>query len=241
VSAELVWAAYHEAGHAVAITMAFRTAVWLPNSAPQLPVKFVEIVESTPRQWSGTCAGMNVYSMQWEDRIAPRYRDLMERQITIHLAGAVAEVLARGERSKHEVLAFATTDRKRAAAVGSDLFRLTGDRYDELACFERARTLLLQHWRAVRAVPPDRGRAHRSDHRPRDPRNGRVVLASLPLPGGAVSLSGSGPSACPSCVRVGRWSDLRAAVADAVKIAGKPPSHASDVPIAPTLSHPDSR
>jgi hypothetical protein len=42
-----------------------------------------------------------------EDRIAPRYRDLMEAQITIHLCGGLAESVHRGERRRHEVLRFA--------------------------------------------------------------------------------------------------------------------------------------
>jgi hypothetical protein len=48
-------------------------------------------VESTPGEWIGNCVGTNIYSVAWsEDRIAPRYRDLMEWQIVIELAGGIA-------------------------------------------------------------------------------------------------------------------------------------------------------
>src|SRR6478672_1394531 len=41
----LIWAAYHEAGHAVATVLAFRTAPWLPRPALRLPVQYIEIRE----------------------------------------------------------------------------------------------------------------------------------------------------------------------------------------------------
>jgi hypothetical protein len=69
--------------------------------SPRLPVRYVEIVESTPSQWSGNCVGMDIYSARW--CIAPRYRDLMEAQVVLELAGGVAEA----ERRRHQILAFA--------------------------------------------------------------------------------------------------------------------------------------
>ena len=81
-------AAVHESGHAVAVVTAFRTAKWLPRSAPPLPVRYVEITENG----SGHCAAMNIYSATWDiSVIAPRYRPLMEAQVCIHLAGGIAE------------------------------------------------------------------------------------------------------------------------------------------------------
>jgi hypothetical protein len=108
-SPELVSAiAHHEAGHAVATVLAFRTAAWLPKPLPPFLVRYVEITEDTPGQWNGSCVGTNIYSVAWDIAcIAPPFRDLMQRQITIHLAGGIAEAIHRGERRKHEVLRFA--------------------------------------------------------------------------------------------------------------------------------------
>jgi len=96
-------AAFHESGHAVAIVRAFRDAAWLPRPPPQVIVRYVEITQTASGEWTGCCASANVYSMRWDiSCIAPRYRDLMERQIIIHLAGGVAEALHRGERRARE-------------------------------------------------------------------------------------------------------------------------------------------
>ena len=68
--------------------------------------------------------------------VAEHYRDPMERQVVIELAGGVAEAIYRSERRKEEVLRFAIrhccigTDLKRARAVLGDLRRLTGVRFD---------------------------------------------------------------------------------------------------------------
>jgi hypothetical protein len=57
----------------------------------------------------GACVGLDIYSMKWDIAcIAPRYRDLMERQVCIHLAGGIAEAIHRGVR--HEVLRFAASN-----------------------------------------------------------------------------------------------------------------------------------
>jgi hypothetical protein len=156
-SAEVSAAAYHEAGHAVAITMAFRDAAWLPRPPPPLPVTYVEVTD-TPGQ-TGSCVSLNIYSTRWSiDVISEPYRDLMERQIVIHLAGGIAEAVACGERRAGEVLRFARlhsaidVDLERARAVLGDLFRLTGHRYDAEHFAGRTLDMLTTHWRAVEAL-----------------------------------------------------------------------------------------
>jgi hypothetical protein len=57
--------AHHEAGHAVATVLAFRNAAWLPNPPPPLPVRYIEIEETTPGRWSGVCVSSSIYSAQW--------------------------------------------------------------------------------------------------------------------------------------------------------------------------------
>jgi len=79
-------AAHHEAGHAVATVLAFRNAVWLPKPPPRLPVQFIEIYDDG----GGNCESSNIYSSRWPCAV-PRYRPLMEAQVTIHLAGGIAE------------------------------------------------------------------------------------------------------------------------------------------------------
>ena len=143
--------AYHESGHALAAVRGFRTAKWLPRPPPPLPVMSVEIVEDAPGQWSGSCIAINIFSPRWpEYRVAPRFRDLMELQIAIHLAGGISEAIYRGERRKEEILQFATrhcgtdVDLQRAAPVLADLSRVTGDGEQRLA--ERTLASLLSHW-----------------------------------------------------------------------------------------------
>ena len=158
-STELVLAAHHEAGHAVAIVLAFRKATGLPKPPPPLLVRYVEITEDTPGQWGGCCVGPDIYSVRWPIAcIAPRYRDLMERQITISLSGGCAEAIARGERRKSEVLRFATNhcsvddDLTKARIVLADLFRLTGIHRHPEHFVERTMVLLEEHWPAVEAL-----------------------------------------------------------------------------------------
>ena len=148
---------FHEAGHAVGISVAFRDAAWLPYPPPPVRVRSVEVVESTPGQWTGNCVGTNIYSTAWpESRIAPRYRLLMEAQVSIHLAGGIAEAIHRGERRRREVLAFAKlychadADLTLAAGVVADLRRLR--RYDEQRLVDRTLAVLLAHWPAVEAL-----------------------------------------------------------------------------------------
>ena len=71
---ELIAAAYHEGGHALAIVLAFRDAAWLPHRAPLLPVRYVEVTADG----CGSCVGKDVYSTKWPvDVLVPKYRDLM--------------------------------------------------------------------------------------------------------------------------------------------------------------------
>jgi hypothetical protein len=151
-------AAYHEAGHAVATLLAFRTAR-LPMSPPKSIIKFVEIYIDGAAQWGGLCFGPNIYATQWpEGRINWKYRDAMEWQIVIDLAGGIAEAISRGERRKKEVFLFAACncacddDLKNAAAVLADLRKLTGRRYGGRRFADRARNLLLASWPAVDVV-----------------------------------------------------------------------------------------
>ena len=85
--------AHHEAGHALAIVLAFRDAAWLPRPPPPVLVNYVEITDS-PAGWSGNCFAPNVYSVRWPiDVIAERYRPLMEAQVVIELSGGIAEAV----------------------------------------------------------------------------------------------------------------------------------------------------
>src|SRR5258708_13794030 len=120
--------------------LAFRNAAWLPKPPPPQLVSYVEITED-----NGTCCATNIYSTGWSDkRISEPYRDLMEWQIVIELAGGIAEAVHRGERRPHAILAHAAshcstaTDLTRAAAVLADLSRLTAHRHDAQHSADRA-------------------------------------------------------------------------------------------------------
>ena len=89
-------AAYHEAGHAVAVLQVFDTARWLPHRAPALPVRFVEI---TPGG-GGNCQSADVYLMRWPiDAIKPAYRPLMESQVCVEISGGISEAIFLGARA----------------------------------------------------------------------------------------------------------------------------------------------
>ena len=158
-SPELAAAAHHESGHCIAILQAFRTAAWLPRQAPQFPVRFVQIEEVAPGEWVGDCTGANIYSTEWPvDVLVKPYRDLMERQTVIHLAGGVSEAVFRGERRRGEVLAFATrhccidADLEQARAVLGDLFRVTGYRFRAEDFVDRTLAMLSANWCSVTAL-----------------------------------------------------------------------------------------
>ena len=155
---ELVAAAFHESGHAVATVWAFRDAKWLPKPPPALPVRYVEIIQNG-RGWGGTCCGADIYSLKWPlDCIAERYRPLMEKQVCIHLAGGISEAVHLGIRNRHEVLRFAEThcgiddDLVKASDVLRELFRLTGRHHDERHFAEPTLAMLLKNWPAVEAL-----------------------------------------------------------------------------------------
>lgn len=100
----------------------------------------------------------DIYSTRWSiARLAEPYRDLMEWQIVIELAGGIAEAIRRGERRRREVMWFAAincniaVDLEQATAVLADLRELTGRRYGTQRFTERPRALLLTHWPAVEA------------------------------------------------------------------------------------------
>jgi len=150
---ELAAAAYHESGHAVAIVTAFREAAWLPQPAPLMPVRFIEVSEDG----QGNCAGINIYSATWPiDVLVPRYRDLMERQVCIHLSGGISEAILCGVRGGREALRFAESsmgvDLTKAEEVLRDIFRLTGYRVGPQHYADRTLTMLLEHWSAIEAL-----------------------------------------------------------------------------------------
>lgn len=110
-----------------------------------------------PGQWTGNCVGTNIYSTKWK-RVSERFRDLMEAQVSIHLAGGIADAIHRGERRGRAVLSFATrhcnadADLRRARTVLADLYRLTGCHKGEQYLAERTLAMLLANWRSVAAL-----------------------------------------------------------------------------------------
>jgi hypothetical protein len=156
---ELIATAHHEAGHAIAVTVAFRNAVWLPHPAPALPVHYVEITEDAPGHWSGGCLSEVVYSTAWPLAcITEAYNPLMESQIVVNLGGGLAEAMFRGETREREALAFAELycsmddDLEQASDVLDAMHRLTGYRLHAKHFVERTLVLLQSHWYAVKAL-----------------------------------------------------------------------------------------
>ena len=114
---ELAAAAHHESGHALATVMSFREAVWLPQPAPLMPVRFIEVSEDG----QGNCVGTNIYSATWDvSVIQPRFRPLMESQVIIHLSGGVSEAILCGVRGGRDALRFAES------SMGADLTKVEG-------------------------------------------------------------------------------------------------------------------
>jgi hypothetical protein len=153
--------AHHEAGHAVATVLAWRYAIQ-PNRLPDQLVNYAEIFKPeplVPNSWAGICYGTQVYMPEWsEDRIADQFRDAMEWQIIVELAGGIAEAIYQGEWRKHRVLGFAAfncgadNDLDRSAELLADLRRLTRRKHREQQFAEAALALLLEYWPAVEAV-----------------------------------------------------------------------------------------
>ena len=166
--------AFHEAGHAIAIVLAFRTALWLPPLAPLRPVRYVEITQDG----GGCCVASDVYSPKWPiDVLVPRYRPLMEAQVCIHLAGGISEAIYRGERRGHGTLRFAERycsmngDLERCTDVCHELRRLIGYAFEPRDFADRTLAMLLEHWHCVEALAEalvrpraDRWRSGRADH-----------------------------------------------------------------------------
>ena len=150
--------AHHEAGHAVATVIAFRSAAWLPNGPPPLPVKSVEVTEVKPGRWGGQCWGPDIYSTQWPDqRINEPFRELMEWRIVISLAGPIAETIHRGQHAK-DLLMFAYDccgadgDIRQINEVRRDLHKLTGQRHRIDDFGERTLALVRANFPAVEAL-----------------------------------------------------------------------------------------
>lgn len=139
-------AAYHEAGHCVATVVGYRH-VW---PKPQPLLRLVEISDSGNGQWVGRCAAARI--------VSDGSPALLEIKVISHLAGGIAEAMARGAHGRGEVLRFAIehcccdTDRVRAAGRLDQLQGLTGRAVCEQAYALRTRHLLLQHWDSVEAV-----------------------------------------------------------------------------------------
>jgi len=152
---EITAAAFHESGHAVAITLAFRKARWLPRPAPTMPVRYVQI--DTPG--SGCCIGKNIYSPR-TSRLDDDHFPLMTAQVGIHIAGGIAESLHHCGTRPHgkELWAFAEErcgvdgDLEHANDVLDDLWRLTGFRYYAHEFAEGVVAMLLDNWSAVSAL-----------------------------------------------------------------------------------------
>ena len=179
--------AIHECGHAVAITMAFRKARWLPKPPPRNPIHFVQIGANG----TGNCQASNVYT-PGRSPIDDDHFPLMTAQVIIEISGGISEALHHcGTRPNgSELWAFAEdrcgvgTDLMRAQAVLDDLRRLTGFRYYAHEFAEAAAAML--NWRGVSELakpgrpPPRRGRARPADHRPQ-PDQARVMSIQIGL------------------------------------------------------------
>lgn len=146
---EKIWAAVHESAHAVATVLMFQQAEWLPGPAPLLPVKYVEIEEHAYGEWGGNCFGSNIYNSNADCYRSQAYRDLMERQVVIELAGGVAESMYRDAPIRD---CCAEIDRKKAATVLADLYFLTNVRHTEEPYVERTRQLVQRHWYIVKRL-----------------------------------------------------------------------------------------
>ena len=150
--------AYHEAGHAVAIVLANRNAHLPPEDG--LGIEFAEIVVAPDgKAWGGTCFGSEVYNPAYVTRLPSwDWRDAMEWQIIMNMAGGIAEAIHRGERRQRHVFQFAMLncgvhlDLADADNVLADLRTLTGHRFRLERYARRALKLTLANWTAVEAI-----------------------------------------------------------------------------------------
>ena len=148
--------AWHEAGHAVANVIAYRKAQLPGQVRPS--VKYAAIVREEDGKAGGNCYGGLVYHARYAARLPGwNWRDAMEWQIVIDMAGGVAEAIHRGERRQKEVFWFAMLncgaggDLEAAERTLEDLRALTGRR-DGRQYARRALRLLLARWDAVEAI-----------------------------------------------------------------------------------------
>ena len=96
MASERAAVAYHEAGHAVANVLACRNAQLPPWD--DLGVDSAEIVVDG-EAWGGLCSGTTVYHAAYVTRLPSwDWRDAMEWQIVLDMAGGIAEAIHRGER-----------------------------------------------------------------------------------------------------------------------------------------------
>ena len=167
-AARMAWAAHHEAGHAVATILGWRTARQ-PKPVPRPAVKFVEITEVEGGRWGGLWFSPQIYTTQWPAhlRINREFREAMEWQIICDLAGPVAEAIHRGRRRGLLHFAFhncgSDGDFERSNAVLIDLRELTGRQFTEWPFGTRARKLLLAYWPAVTALAEELMQTKRID------------------------------------------------------------------------------
>jgi hypothetical protein len=154
--------AYHEAGHAVAAVIAW-SQVCTPINPPPLPVKFVEIPINADGKITGLTYGPSVYTPTYAARLGflnkERFRDAMQWQITIDMAGGIAEAIHRGERNRRNMMWFALFncgtegDFVNAEAILAELCRLPPYRRHGLRRYaERACDLLRANWGAVETI-----------------------------------------------------------------------------------------
>ena len=87
---------------------ALRSVAAHPQSKNSSDHKEVNLSLAQARALGGNCFGADIYSVRWPVKsIAEPFRDLMESQVVIELAGGIAEACHRGERRRRAILAFA--------------------------------------------------------------------------------------------------------------------------------------
>lgn len=151
------FAAYHEAGHAVATVTGFNQAQ-LAYRPPTPMIKHIEIVRENDK-WTGCCFGPSIYVNKYtEHHVADNWQSAMECQIVVDLAGGMAEAIYRGSKQPGEAFWFAVfscgmdSDLRNAETVFADLCKVTR-RYRGVDSFSvRTMKLLLKRWRSVEAL-----------------------------------------------------------------------------------------